>query len=120
MARPISRRLLIHTATLKRSAGLDRDRNPTFTSTVLKSVRIAATEQIVRGTNGETKADTLTLFIDCTNTTYETPAGDTAAAVTPQELDAIEWNNKTFTVRSVTPCYTKDTDVLHHYEVTLE
>lgn len=119
MAKPIAKKLLVHNCTLKKPAGLDRNRNPIYSETVLKRVRIGATFQTKRGNVGETKADTLTLFIDAVNTRYENAAGETVAQVLPAENDAIEWENKNFTVRSVTPCYTQD-ETPHHWEVTLE
>ena len=119
MARPIAKKLLVHTCTLKKPAGLDRDRNPTFSETVLKRVRIGATFQTIRGNVGETKADTMTLVIDAKNTRYETAAGEQTAAVIPAENDAIEWQEQNFTVQSVTPCYAQGSTP-HHWEVTLE
>lgn len=118
--RAIPAKLLVHSCTLRKRTGLDRDRNPEYTETVLKRVRIGATFQTVRGNIGETKSDTMTLFIDASNTLYENADGDEMAAVLPEELDSVEWQRKTYTVRSVTPCYTQGTDAPHHWEVTLE
>lgn len=117
--RAIPLKLLVHSCTLKKQTGLDRNRNPTYTETVLKRVRIGATFQTLRGGIGETKADTMTLIIDAKNTRYETAAGEQAAAVIPAENDAIEWQGQNFTVRSVTPCYAQGSTP-HHWEVTLE
>ena len=119
MSRPIPTRLLVHDCVLKRKTGIDRNRNPTYSETVLKRVRIGATFQTIRGNIGETKADTMTLIIDAKNTRYETVAGEQAATVIPSENDAIEWQEQNFTVRSVTPCYTQGA-APHHWEVTLE
>lgn len=115
----IPARLLIHECVLKRKTGADRNRNPTYTETVLKRVRIGATFQTLRGNIGETKADTLTMFIDAENTRYETIEGEPAAAVIPIETDAVLWGGKSYTVRSVTPCYTTG-GIPHHWEVALE
>lgn len=112
-------KLLVHSCTLKKQAGLDRNRNPTYTETVLKRVRIGATFQTVRGNTGETKADTMTLFIDAENTQFETAEGEPAEAVIPAENDAVEWQGQNFTVRSITPCYAQG-ESPHHWEVTLE
>lgn len=117
--RAIPRKLLVHSCTLKKQAGLDRNRNPTYTETVLKQVRIGVTFQTVRGNVGETKADTLTLFIDALNTRYENTEGEETAAVLPVENDAIEWQGKTFIVRGITPCYAQG-ESPHHWEVTFE
>ena len=117
--RAIPLKLLVHSCTLKKQTGLDRNRNPTYSETVLKRVRIGATFQTIRGNIGETKADILTLFIDAANTQFETTAGEATAAIIPIETDAITWNGKGYTVRSVTPCYTQGA-APHHWEVTLE
>lgn len=119
MSRPIPARLLVHKCVLKRKTGTDRNRNPTYSETVLKRVRIGATFQQLRGNIGEIKADTLTLFIDAVNTQFETAAGEATAAIIPTETDAITWDGKDYTVRSVTPCYTQGA-VPHHWEITLE
>lgn len=104
---------------MKKQAGLDRNRNPTYTETVLKQVRIGVTFQTVRGNVGETKADTMTLVIDAVNSAYETTSGEPTAQVLPAENDVIVWDGKSFTVRSVTPCFAQS-DTPHHWEVTLE
>lgn len=119
MAKPIAKKLLIHQIVLKKPSGLDRDRNPTFSETVLKYVRIGATFQTVRGNVGETKADTMTLVIDAVNSAYETTSGELTAQVLPAENDVIVWDSKSFTVRSVMPCFAQS-DTPHHWEVTLE
>ena len=119
MSRPIPARLLVHECVLKHKTGVDRNRNPTYSETVLKRVRIGATFQQLRGNIGETKADTLTLFIDAEKTQFETTAGEATVAIIPIETDAITWDGKSFTVRSVTPCYAQS-DTPHHWEVTLE
>ena len=119
MAKPIAKKLLIHQIVLKKPSGLDRDRNPTFSETVLKYVRIGATFQTVRGNVGETKADTMTLVIDAVNSAYETTSGTETAQVLPAGNDVIVWDGKSFTVRSVTPCFAQS-DTPHHWEVTLE
>ena len=54
--RAIPTRLLVHSCTLMKRTGTDRDRNPTYSETVLRNVRIGATFQTARGNVGETKA----------------------------------------------------------------
>ena len=119
MARPIPARLLAQDCVLKKTAGLDRNRNPIYESTILKRVRIGATLASVRGIYGETKADTLTLFVDAKNTRYEMVNGEETERRLPAEKDVIEWQGQSFTVRSIMPCYTHF-DSPHHWEVTLE
>lgn len=117
--RAIPLKLLVHSCTLKRQTGLDRDRNPAYEETVLRRVRIGATFQTAHGSTGETKADTMTLIIDAKNTRYETADGEEAEAVIPAENDAVEWQGQSFTVRGVTPCYAQGENP-HHWEVQLE
>lgn len=117
--RAIPAGLLVHSCTLRKRTGQDRDRNPTYAETVLRNVRIGATLRTARGNIGETKADTMTLVIDARNTRCETAEGEDAAAVLPEELDAVEWQGKAYTVRSVTPCFAREGSP-HHWEVTLE
>lgn len=50
---------------------------------------------------------------------HETAGEETLERKLPEEKDVIEWQGKTFTVRSVTPCYTRG-EKPHHWEVTLE
>ena len=122
MIKPISNFLLIHTCLLKKPLGLDRNRNPTFSIYVLKKVRIGVSLQSVRGDVAETKADTMTLYIDATNTIYETTDGVTLSPfleILPNENDVVEWENKNFTVRKITPCFTRSI-IPHHWEIELE
>lgn len=117
--RAIPLKLLVHSCTMKRQTGIDRNRNPTFSETVLKCVRIGATLQTIRGAIGEVKADTLTLFIDAKYTQYFTTQGEATTQTLPQEGDGVTWESKDYTVKSITPSFAQD-DSPHHWEVTLE
>ena len=119
MSRAIPLRLLVHDCILKKTTGIDRNRNPIYSEIVLKQVRIGATFQSARGNYGEVKTDSLTLLIDAQNTIYETLDGKEAERKIPVEKDVIEWQGQTFTVRGLTPCYTQGNKP-HHWEVTLE
>ena len=119
MQRAIPASLLVHNCILKTQSGLDRNRNPLYEHTILKQVRIGGTFKSIRGTYGETQFDALTLLIDEKNTLYETVDGEIVERKLPEEKDIIEWQGKDFTVRSITPCYTRDNKA-HHWEVTLE
>lgn len=119
MTRAIPKRLLVHECILKKKKGMDRNRNPTFEEYTLKNVRIGATLASTRGTAGETKADTMTLFVDSENSAFYLD-GETVESVQIEELDCIEWSGKTFTVRSIAECFTQETEKPHHLEVTLE
>lgn len=119
MAKSIPARLLVHDCVLKKTAGLDRNRNPIYSKIVLRQVRIGVTIQVVRGSYGEVQVDTLTLFVDAKNTRYEKENGEATERKPIAPKDVIEWQGQTFTVRSVMPCYTQ-LDCPHHWEVTLE
>lgn len=119
MAKPINKALLVHTCTLKKPTGTDRDRNTVYSETVLKNVRIGVALQNVRGNIGEVKADSMSLYIDAVNTVYETAEGEEIPQALPAENDLIVWENISFTVRKIMPCYARSTDP-HHWEVELE
>ena len=119
MSKAIPINLLVHNCILKKATGIDRNRNPIYSQIILKQVRVGATFQSIRGAYGETKADSLTLFIDAKNTVYDAIDGKTVERKLPEEKDVIEWQGQSFTVRSVTPCYTNGNEP-HHWEVTLE
>lgn len=115
----VPERLLVHSCVLRRKSGMDRNRNPVLVGTVLRNVRIGASFQLVRGNVGETRGDAMTLIIDAENTKFMTEAGEAAAAVIPREGDAVEWLGRSFSVRGVTPCFSRGAEP-HHWEVTLE
>ncbi|MCM1218942.1 MAG: minor capsid protein [Lachnospiraceae bacterium] len=115
----ISGNLLVHTVTLKKPTGFDRDRNETYEEYAIEKVRVEADIGRTRGSEGETPNDTATLYVDAHNTRYETADGAETAAVLPEENDKVEWQGRSFTVRSVTPCYAQS-EAPNHWEVTLE
>lgn len=118
MAAPISLGLLPHSVLLKHIVSFDRERNPTYQETTIHNVRIAATWGISNDQAGMVRTDTLNLFIDCIYSKYETTEGVETEAVIPVINDCITWQNKDYTVKSVSPCYA-DSKAIHHYEVTL-
>jgi hypothetical protein len=111
MSKPIPERLLPHTVKIQIPVSFDRDRNPTYgDEQTLTHVRVTPVKQTYQGPQGDAKDDKLTLFIDAVNTS---PAG-----YVPVELSIVTWEKSTYTIRSVTPCYTTGTEV-HHYEAAL-
>ena len=105
------RRLLIHTCTYEAPATTDRDGNKTYgTAQTLTNVRLVPVLATAKSDIGETKDDRLTLYI---------APGITSPDVTPAELARVTWNSEAYTIRSVTPCYTKGGDTVHHYEAAL-
>lgn len=148
MARPIPKHFLIHSIVYRERTGIDRNREPTYTDYIIQHVRIDALLQTVKGAQAETKSDSLTLFIDrvysrftqkdgsdgfnpLTDENLEAYVDENGVTygellekdvdlIFPKELDVIVWHKNAYTVRGVTPCYTKGTDELHHLEVQLE
>lgn len=105
------KRLLIHSCTYAAPNGTDRDGNTTYDEAVtLNNVRIVPVLATAKSDVGETKDDKLTL--------YYAPFHSTPQIV-PAELAQVIWNNKPYTIRSVTPCYTQGGDAVHHYEAAL-
>lgn len=103
--------LLIHTCLYEEPAASDRDGNLILGEAVtLDRVRITPVLATQKANEGETKDDKLTL--------YYAPFISTPQII-PQELARITWQGKAYTIRSVQPCYTKDGDTVHHYEVAL-
>ncbi|MCM1232068.1 MAG: hypothetical protein NC489_18255, partial [Ruminococcus flavefaciens] len=60
----ISGNLLVHTVTLKKPTGFDRDRNETYEEYAIEKVRVEADIGRTRGSEGETPNDTATLYVD--------------------------------------------------------
>ncbi|MCQ2485821.1 MAG: minor capsid protein [Clostridia bacterium] len=106
----IPARLLIHNCIYCPPEEIDRDGNVVFNEIELTGVRIVPALATTKATEGESKADRLTIYID---PEFSTPA------IIPQELAQIKWNGKAYTIREVTPCYTQGSDAIHHYEAAL-
>lgn len=105
------RRLLVHACGYSAPAGSDRDGNKTYTDEVtLDRVRLVPVIATKQATEGEAKDDKLTLYYAPELSSIQ---------IELQELARVTWQGKTYTVRSITPCYTKDTDAVHHYEAAL-
>ena len=103
--------LLIHSCTYEAPATSDRDGNKTYGEPVeLHRVRIVMELATVRNNEGEAKNDVGTL--------YYTPFVSSPQII-PEELARVTWQNKTYTIRKVYPCYTQGGEVVHHYEAAL-
>ena len=103
--------LLIHTCTYSEPTGYDRDGNETMSEAkTLTNVRLVPVLATAKSDIGETKDDRLTL--------YYAP-GISAPEIVPKEKAQIVWNGGTYTIRSITPCYTQGGDAIHHYEAAL-
>lgn len=101
-------RLLIHTCTYATPSAYDRDGNKTLgEETTLSGVRIEPVDATTISTEGENKDDKLTMFVPY------------SSDVTPEPLGVVTWNGSTYTVRSVTACYTHSSDTIHHWECAL-
>jgi len=102
---------LIHTCTYEAPANSDRDGNKTYAEAVtLQHVRVVMELATVKNNEGEAKNDVGTL--------YYAPFTSTPQII-PEELARVTWQGKTYTVRKVYPCYTQNSDVIHHYEAAL-
>lgn len=103
--------LLIHSCIYEAPAANDRDGNSTYTEPVtLENVRVVMELTTVRNNEGEAKNDVGTL--------YYTPF-KSSPQIVPEELARVTWQGKTYTIRKVSPCYTMNGDVVHHYEAAL-
>ena len=103
--------LLVHTCSYSTATETDRDGNRVTTTVELTNVRLGpVVNGWTHGTAGETAEDKLTLYVVPNQTQPE---------IIPEEKAEINWQGKTYTIRSVTPCYTSGTDVVHHYEASL-
>ena len=103
--------ILVHSCTYEAPATSDRDGNKTYGEPVeLHRVRIAMELATVRNNEGEAKNDVGTL--------YSTPF-ISSPQIIPEELARVTWQNKTYTIRKVYPCYTQGGEVVHHYEAAL-
>lgn len=108
---PIPRSLLPHTASLKKVTGLDARGKPTYAEDVtLSYVRFETARKNALTALGEQRNDLGLLFFDVQNSH---PA-ETVFSVN----DQIEFGERTFTIREVTPEYTVYGKP-HHYEVAL-
>ena len=105
-------RFLIHSCIYSVPAGKDRDGNAVYSDTALTGVRIApVTLATAQNAQGETKNDRLTLYYD--------PIVSAPQGLKLEEQAKITWQGKVYFIRQVTPCCTKDTDTVHHYEAAL-
>lgn len=103
--------LLVHACTYKTMTGTDRDGNAEYMEVELSGVRFGpVTYEARQSAAVETAADKLTLYIDPVRT---------QPAVIPEELAHVTWQGKDYTIRAVTPCYTRNTDAVHHWECAL-
>ena len=103
--------LLIHSCTYEAPATIDRDGNKTYSDPVeLQRVRVVMELATVRNNEGEAKNDVGTL--------YYMPFVSSPQIV-PEEFARVTWQNKTYTIRKVYPCYAMKSDAVHHYEAAL-
>ena len=110
MSRPIPRRLLPHTVTLRRPSGVDQYQQQTYEDTTLQYVRIEPANTTGLTDLGERAQDTAVLFVDVRNSM---PSG-----IVIEQLDRVQWNGREYTVRQVDLLYA-DSSELHHREVRL-
>ena len=108
MSKPIPLKLLVHTVTVRRNLGIDEDRNVIWSEAEsVEHVRCEPVKAQVLAGNGVRRDDKLTLFVDCTHSTF-----------IPEKGMRIEFLGTAYTVREATP-YFSDTANVHHYEAAL-
>ena len=107
MARPIPRRLLIHTVTLSSVTGVDMYGTETVTTTTINRVRLEPVDRTALSTYGEGKDDKYLMFWDATHST----------TATFNQLDKVTYDGVELTVREVFRA--SDEKGLHHLEIYL-
>lgn len=107
--RPIPRKLLIHTATLKTSASIDAFQKPTHAETALTCVRIEPSNAVIKTKDNTEITLSAVLFYDCTNSL---PKGTDFALESK-----IVFGGEERMVKSVERFY--DHNKLHHLEIGL-
>ena len=108
MSKPIPLKLLVHTVTVRRNLGIDEDRNIIWSAPeTVEHVRCEPVKAEALAGNGVQSDDKLTLFVDCTHSTF-----------IPEKGMQIEFLGTVYTVREATP-YFADTADVHHYEAAL-
>lgn len=107
--RPIPKRLLIHSATLKTPNGVDAWQNTTYQDQAISHVRVEPCSKIVQTKDNTEVQLTSLLIYDCRNSS---PAG-----ITFEVQQKIKWNGTEYTIVSPEPLY--DESKLHHWEVGL-
>ena len=114
----IPKHLLIHSVVLKQQKGVDRNRNPVYEESWLCNVRVGVTRRVQTGQHGVIRADTMTLFVDALNS-KRMQNGQRMPLVLLQENDAVVFEGKEYTIKSVTPFWAGYGDA-RHYEAVLE
>lgn len=114
----IPKHLLIHSVILKQQKGVDRNRNPVYEESWLCNVRVGVTRRVQTGQHGVIRADTMTLFVDVLNS-KRMQNGQRIPLVFLQENDAVVFEGKEYTIKSVTPFWAGYGDA-RHYEAVLE
>lgn len=114
----IPKHLLIHSVILKQQKGVDRNRNPVYEESWLCNVRVGVTRRVQTGQHGVIRADTMTLFVDALNS-KRMQNGQRMPLVLLQENDAVVFEGKEYTIKSVTPFWAGYGDA-RHYEAVLE
>lgn len=111
MAKPMTKKLLCHTATLYRGAVRDSWGKTTVSgaATDLAHVRLEPSEGLTITRDNRQITLRLTMFFDCVNST---PQG-----LTFRLGDVVQWEGENYTVESVSRRW--DESKLHHWELGL-
>jgi hypothetical protein len=108
MSKPISRLMLVHSATLNAYIGTVNSVKTYGTNQALTFVRLEPTKQNAMTSLGDMKNDRFTLFYDCVNSR--------PLAVSFAIGDKITFGGSVLFVRKAAACYA-DSSSTHHWEV---
>lgn len=120
MLKPIPRKILTHTITLKVCTGTDVWQNPTFTAQTIENVCMQPSNETLRSQSNTEVVLRALLFIDARRST---PAGINLEALKTASESAgaqmqVVFDGTTYTVRTVERMF-DDTGAFHHTEVGL-
>ena len=103
--------LLNQSCTYEAPAGNDRDGNCIYEEAIeLQKIRIVTELGAVKNTEGEAKNDVGTLYYKPFTSTPQ---------IRPEALARVTYDGTVYTIRKVYPCYTRNGEVVHHYEAAL-
>lgn len=106
--RPISKRLLIHTATLYQRVNVDKwGKGELNGGQELSNIRIEPSKQIIRDKNNAEVQLAATLFYDCRNSRH--------SDVSFEVDQVVDFNGQKYQIKTVETLY--DNLKLHHYEI---
>lgn len=107
----IGSKLLCHTVIAKKRTGMDADRNPTYEEIEVSGVRVVPVRGMSEGSAGMTPNDSMELISDLHTTI--------PVNFIPELGMQIVFDNRSYTVQSVKPCFADGLEI-HHFESVLK